>query len=92
MDDRPRSRIFKSGYLDLNGDSTVTADDQFGIGMHHHNAISFITGADLEIVERDANNLPVWNGLDDRFVTRYTTVAEKILATKILFATATPRV
>lgn len=74
----------KSGYLDLNGDSAVTADDQFGIGMHHHNAISFITGADLEIVERDANNLPVWNGLDDRFVTRYTTVAEKIFGDKNL--------
>jgi hypothetical protein len=51
-------------------------EDQYGFSMYEGNwSLAFITGADEYIVQKDENNLPVWNGLSDRFISVYERVA-----------------
>ncbi|MBO7404817.1 MAG: hypothetical protein J6V24_07620 [Clostridia bacterium] len=56
--------------MDLDGDGSWTVEDQYGLSMFQGNwSLAFITGGDAFIVEKDENNLPVWNGISERFLT-----------------------
>ncbi|MBE6724449.1 MAG: hypothetical protein E7576_04495 [Ruminococcaceae bacterium] len=62
--------------MDKDGDGKWTVEDQYGFSMYEGNwSLAFITGADEYIVQKDENNLPVWNGLSDRFISVYERVA-----------------
>ena len=65
--------------LDLDGDGKWTVEDQYGLSMYQGNwSLAFITGGDAYIVQKDENNLPVWNGLSERFLSIFEKAATGI--------------
>ena len=65
--------------MDLDGDGKWTVEDQYGLSMYQGNwSIAFITGGNAFIAEKDENNLPVWNGISERFLTVFEAAATGI--------------
>ena len=65
--------------MDMDGDGKWTVEDQYGLSMYEGNwSLAFITGGDAFIVEKDQDNLPVWNGLSERFLAIYEAAATRI--------------
>ena len=62
--------------IDTDGDGKWTVEDQYGFSMYEGNwSIAFIVGSGEFIVQKDENNLPVWNGLSERYITVFEKVA-----------------
>ena len=65
--------------MDLDGDGKWTVEDQYGLSMYQGNwSIAFITGGNAFIAEKDENNLPVWNGISERFLSIFEAAAAGI--------------
>jgi hypothetical protein len=62
---------------DLNGDGNVDAGDQFGFSGWQHNVMSFYSGADVKLVEKNDQNIPVFTGITEKL----TSVFEKLTST-----------
>jgi len=57
---------------DLDGDGKWTTSDRYGFSIYEENgSICLLFTSNETIFEKDKDNLPVWNGLSDRFLTTY---------------------
>ncbi|MCR5264484.1 MAG: hypothetical protein K6D94_11450 [Clostridiales bacterium] len=65
---------------DIDGDGKMKSSDQFGLGVWAHNTLSFIIGCGMEVVSRNEDNLPYWNGITEEFVAKYTKICDAIFA------------
>ena len=71
--------MMSAAKMDLDGDGKWTVEDQYGLSMFQANwSLAFITGGDAYIVEKDENNLPVWNGISERFLSIFEAAAAGI--------------
>lgn len=67
---------------DVDGDGKMKSSDQFGLGVWNHNTLAFIIGSGAEVVSRDSDNLPYWNGITEEFTAKYTKICDTIFADK----------
>lgn len=68
---------------DIDGDGKWSVDDRYGFTMYEGNwSLAFITGGGEFLVNKDANNLPVWNGLGERFYSVYDKVVTGVFGEK----------
>ena len=78
--------------MDINGDGIRDIEDQFGLGMYQHNTLSFYHASDMSLIEKGADNIPVYNGLSEKLTTTFTKISEQIFADKNLyFSDGSPR-
>lgn len=52
-------------YVDLNGNGQADGDDRFGLALEGDRTYAFACGADVMLVDKDAQNLPVINDSSD---------------------------
>ena len=52
-------------YVDLNGNGRADGDDCFGLALEGDRTYAFACGADVMLVDKDAQNLPVINDVSD---------------------------
>ena len=52
-------------YMDLNGNGQADSDDRFGLALEGDRTYAFACGADVMLVNKDAQNLPVINDSSD---------------------------
>lgn len=75
--------MMNTAKTDTNGDAKWTVEDQYGLSMFEGNwSIAFISGANQFLVQKDENNLPVWNGISESFLNAYEKVAGNIFNEK----------
>ncbi|MBO4933093.1 MAG: hypothetical protein J6I42_13015 [Clostridia bacterium] len=75
--------MMNTAKTDTNGDAKWTVEDQYGLSMFEGNwSIAFISGANQFLVQKDENNLPVWNGISESFLNVYEKVAGNIFNEK----------
>ena len=78
--------------IDLNGDGIHDIEDQFGLGMYQHNTLSFYHASNISLIEKDADNIPVYKGLTENLTATFTKISEQIFADKNLyFFESTPK-
>jgi len=66
---------------DMDGDGKWTVNDRYPFTMYESNAsIGFVVTGTSDIIPRGADNLPVWNGLDEQIVDIYNKVAGTLFA------------
>lgn len=69
--------------IDKDGDGQWTVEDQYGLTMYESNFSNvFTTGADADMIKKDASGMPYWDGGDEHFVDAYTKVAGSIFYDK----------
>ncbi len=74
------AEMAKAVQSDVDGDSKWTDRDIFGYALFDHNNQGFINACNIDIVTKDENNMPVWNGLTDQFVRVYDKLAATLFA------------
>lgn len=52
-------------YVDLNGNGRADGDDRFGLALEGDRTYAFACGADVMLIDKDAQNLPVINDSSD---------------------------
>lgn len=57
--------------IDLNGDGTMGAEDQWGNTGEHFNVMGFMVGAGAHCFDKDENDLPVVDVLSERYIAAY---------------------
>ncbi|MBQ3065377.1 MAG: extracellular solute-binding protein, partial [Clostridia bacterium] len=60
---------------DVDGDGKWTVADQYPIGVWKHNVNGLITSAGADVLSKNADNIPVWEGLDEHFINVYNKLA-----------------
>ena len=68
--------------LDLDGDGKWTVADQYPLGVLQHNVIGMLISAGADIVTKNADNLPVWEGLSEHFLNVYNKLVETVFSDK----------
>ena len=67
--------------MDLNGDGKWTVEDQYGFTMYEGNfSTAFTCGGGASILAKDADNMPVWAGVNEHYIDVYNKVAGSIFA------------
>ena len=75
--------MMNTAKTDANGDGNWTVEDQYGLSMYEGNwSIAFISGANQFLIQKDENNLPVWNGVSESFLNAYEKIAGNIFNEK----------
>ena len=74
--------MMKEAKNDVDGDGKWTVADRYAFGIMEHNVGAFLTSADASIITKDNENLPVWEGLSDRYQTVYNKLATTIFEDK----------
>ncbi len=74
------SEMAKAAQNDIDGDGKWTAADNYGYALFDHNNQGFINACNIDIVTKDGNNMPVWKGLTDEFVSVYDKLATTLFA------------
>lgn len=68
---------------DVDGDGKWTVEDRYPFTMFETNgSIAFLVAGNTDIINKNEDNIPVWNGLDEQIVTLYTRIAETFFADK----------
>lgn len=76
------AEMAKAAKNDVDGDGKWTVADRYGIGVYAHNITSLTTAAETDIITKDADNMPVWNGLTEKFVDVYGKLVSTMFADK----------
>jgi len=61
--------------IDGNGESTL-AKDQFGMTMHQNQLVYFQLFSGVQLLDKDENGRPYWNGVSEKFVDGFNKVGE----------------
>lgn len=76
------SSMMKEAKIDVDGDSAWTITDQYPIAVYAHNSTGFLTAANVSLISKNADGIPVWNGVSDQFATAYNKLISAIFADK----------
>ncbi len=67
---------------DVDGDGKWTVADQYPIGVWEHNVNGLLISANADVLKKNADNIPVWNGLDEHFINVYDKLVASAFADK----------
>ena len=67
---------------DMDGDGKWTVEDQYPIGVWTHNVNGLLVSAGADLVSKNAENLPVWEGLSETFISVYDKLVTTMFADK----------
>lgn len=56
---------------DMDGDGKWTVADQYPIGVWEHNVNGLLISAGADVLTKNKDNIPVWEGLDEHFISVY---------------------
>ena len=67
---------------DVDGDGKWTVADQYPIGVWEHNVNGLLVSAEADVLTKNADNIPVWEGLDEHFLNVYNKLVASAFAEK----------
>lgn len=67
---------------DVDGDGKWTVADQYPIGVWEHNVNGLLVSAGADVLTKNKDNIPVWEGLDEHFINVYDKLVTSAFADK----------
>ncbi|MBQ7301317.1 MAG: carbohydrate ABC transporter substrate-binding protein [Clostridia bacterium] len=67
---------------DVDGDGKWTVADQYPIGVWEHNVNGLLVSAGADVLTKNKDNIPVWEGLDEHFINVYDKLVASAFADK----------
>lgn len=67
---------------DVDGDGKWTVEDQYPIGVWEHNVNGLLVSAGADVLKKNTENIPVWEGLDEHFINVYDKLINSAFAEK----------
>lgn len=67
---------------DLDGDGKWTVADQYPIGVWEHNVNGLLVSANADLLVKNSENLPVWEGLNEHYLNVYGKLVASAFADK----------
>lgn len=76
------SSMMKEAKADVDGDSAWTVTDHYPIALYAHNSTGFLTAANVSLISKNADGIPVWDGVSDLYATAYNKLISTIFTDK----------